>query len=72
MCGGMAGDPFAAPVLAGYGLDEWSMETASLNKVKAALSQLDTTACTRLVQELNSCATAQEVREKIELFVEVK
>lgn len=69
MCGGMAGDPLAAPVLAGYGLDEWSMESASLNKVKAALAQLDTAACSRLVDELHSCATAQEVREKVGEFV---
>jgi phosphotransferase system enzyme I (PtsI) len=71
MCGGMAGDPLAAPVLAGYGLDEWSMEAASLNKVKAALSRLDAAECEQLAEELIVCTTAQEAREKLERFVTV-
>ena len=30
MCGSMAGDPLAAPLLLGLGLDEWSMEAGGL------------------------------------------
>ncbi|MDO3679688.1 phosphoenolpyruvate--protein phosphotransferase [Paenibacillus ehimensis] len=68
MCGGMAGDPLAAPLLLGLGLDEWSMETGALPKVKRALAQLNAETCRERAQHWLQLATADEVRRELERF----
>lgn len=40
MCGEMAGDPFAAPLLLGLGLDEFSMSASSVLRTRHLFSQL--------------------------------
>ncbi|MFC0214562.1 phosphoenolpyruvate--protein phosphotransferase [Paenibacillus chartarius] len=72
MCGGMAGDPLAAPLLVGLGLDEWSMETAALNRVKSVIAKLNREECEQLARQLLNEATAQDIRSKVELFVSGK
>jgi phosphotransferase system enzyme I (PtsI) len=69
MCGGMAGDPMAAPLLAGFGLDEWSMEASALNRVKSVIAKLNKTECEELANRLMSCTTSQEVRARLEAFI---
>ncbi|WP_163856502.1 phosphoenolpyruvate--protein phosphotransferase [Paenibacillus elgii] len=68
MCGGMAGDPLAAPLLLGLGLDEWSMEAGALPKVKRELAQLSTETCRERAQLWLQLATAAEVRSELERF----
>ncbi|GBF75683.1 phosphoenolpyruvate--protein phosphotransferase [Paenibacillus sp. 598K] len=62
MCGGMAGDPLAAPLLLGLGLDEWSMDAGAIVRIKRALASLDSGACRQLADELLALDTPQEVR----------
>ncbi|CRH25405.1 Phosphoenolpyruvate-protein phosphotransferase [Chlamydia trachomatis] len=38
MCGEMAGDIYAVPILLGMGLDEFSMSASSILKVKKLIS----------------------------------
>ncbi|PYI51646.1 phosphoenolpyruvate--protein phosphotransferase [Paenibacillus flagellatus] len=71
MCGGMAGDPLAAPLLLGFGLDEWSMEAGAIPKVKAALSRLDSGRCRELADRAVALDTPEEVRAELERFVRV-
>lgn len=68
MCGGMAGDPLAAPLLIGLGLDEWSMDAGSISKIKQIISKLDRSACKRLVEEIFELGTAEEIRAKLKVF----
>ncbi|WP_010500838.1 phosphoenolpyruvate--protein phosphotransferase [Paenibacillus elgii] len=68
MCGGMAGDPLAAPLLLGLGLDEWSMEAGALPKLKRALAQLNAATCRERAQQWLQLATAAEVRSELERF----
>lgn len=68
MCGGMAGDPLAAPLLLGYGLDEWSMDMNSIPKVKQALSVLDSGTCRELAHRVLSLDTPEAVREELARF----
>lgn len=68
MCGGMAGDPLAAPLLIGLGLDEWSMDAGSISKIKQVISRLDRSVCKRLVEEVFQLGTAEEIRAKLQEF----
>ena len=66
MCGGMAGDPLAAPLLLGLGLDEWSMDAGSMKKVKYAVSKLSKAECEKLVPAVMQAGTAADVRKLLE------
>jgi phosphoenolpyruvate-protein phosphotransferase (PTS system enzyme I) len=70
MCGGMAADPLAAPLLMGLGLDEWSMEAASIATVKRALSRLDSRDCRALAERLLQLGTTEEVRQALRGYVD--
>lgn len=61
MCGEMAGDPLALPLLMGMGLDEYSMSAASILRARAMMAQLDTQECAALVTAALNQTTADEV-----------
>jgi len=69
MCGSMAGDPLAAPLLVGLGLHEWSMSPASIPKVKAAVASLDREDCVRLAERLLELDTPGEIRAELEAYL---
>lgn len=62
MCGAMAGDPLAVPLLVGLGLNELSMPAGSLPQVKYLMGRLSAGSCRRLTEQVMSCRTAQQVR----------
>ena len=68
MCGTMAGDPLAAPLLVGLGLHEWSMSASSLSKVKKMIVHLKRSECVALTQRIFELETAAEVRQALEDF----
>ncbi|MVP00829.1 phosphoenolpyruvate--protein phosphotransferase [Paenibacillus lutrae] len=72
MCGGMAGDPLAAPLLLGLGLDEWSMEAGRLSRTKETLSRLDRGACRRLAEDVLRLDTPAAVRQALKDFAAVE
>lgn len=51
ICGELAGDVSAAPLLVGLGLDELSASSGQVARVKHAIRKLDASACETLVQE---------------------
>ncbi len=55
LCGEMAGDPLATPLLLGLGLDEFSMAPSSIPVVKELIRKLDVKEC----QEVAKLALAQ-------------
>ncbi len=63
VCGGMAGEPEGALILAGLGVRELSMTIPSVAAVKARLRSVDRAAVRRLADRALQCATAGEVRE---------
>ncbi len=65
VCGEMAGDPLAAPLLIGLGVTELSMSPPAIPLVKAAVRQVDTATATRVAQEALTLASATEVRELV-------
>jgi len=69
VCGGMAGDPSALPVLIGLGVQELSLSPSRIPELKLDLAQFDTGRCENLAQGLLQLATSAEVRKKIEAFL---
>lgn len=61
LCGEMAGDSLATPLLLGLGLDEFSMAPTSIPAVKQLIRKLDAEECARMADELLEFRTTQEV-----------
>jgi phosphoenolpyruvate-protein kinase (PTS system EI component) len=61
MCGELAGNALAAPLLVGLGLDELSMSAPSIPAVKAAIRSLTLTKARQLAQEALTCPSAAAV-----------
>jgi phosphoenolpyruvate-protein phosphotransferase len=66
MCGEMAGDLTAIPVLLGLGLDEFSMGAAAIPLAKALIRRLHTGEAAALARQALALPSAQAVRELIE------
>ena len=60
MCGEMAGDQIAVPLLVGMGLDEFSMSATSILKTRSLMKRLDSTKMKELVDKALSEATSNE------------
>lgn len=63
MCGELAGDPLAAPVLLGLGLDEWSMNPPAIPLVKERIRSLSAADCRAVAERCLAAESAEEVRE---------
>lgn len=64
MCGEMAGDEMALPLLMGMGLDEYSMSATSILRTRSMMKKLDTKEWAGYVDEIiANCATVEEVQD---------
>ncbi|HAR6230456.1 TPA: phosphoenolpyruvate--protein phosphotransferase [Staphylococcus pseudintermedius] len=61
MCGEMAGDETAIPLLIGLGLDEFSMSATSILKARRQIKDLSRTEMVQLADCALNCATVDEV-----------
>ena len=69
MCGEMAGDQTAVPLLVGLGLDEFSMSASSILKTRSLMKRLDTKQMAELADKaINDCDTADEVAELVKTY----
>ncbi|WP_373779907.1 phosphoenolpyruvate--protein phosphotransferase [Jeotgalibaca porci] len=67
MCGEMAGDQTAVPLLLGLGLDEFSMSASSVLKTRSLVAKLDSKEMEKLANKaINECATVEEVIALVE------
>lgn len=62
VCGELAGDEKAVPILLGLGVDELSMSMSSIALVKQQVRELNMADCQALAQRALNCRTAGEVR----------
>jgi phosphotransferase system enzyme I (PtsI) len=62
MCGEMAGDETAIPLLLGLGLDEFSMSATSILKARRQIKGLSKNEMEELAQSAINCATSEEVQ----------
>lgn len=65
MCGEMAGDTTAIPLLLGLGLDEFSMSASSILPARSLISRLSTSDMQQLAATALTLATAEEVVELV-------
>ena len=66
MCGEMAGDQLAMPLLLGMGLDEYSMSASSILRTRSMMKDLDTKECAKWASDaINLCYTADEVEKMV-------
>ena len=63
LCGELAGEPVASPILLGLGLDEFSMSPARVPVIKKVLRKLRKADCIKLADEVIQCIDAEEVQE---------
>lgn len=65
MCGEMAGDELALPLLMGMGLDEYSMSASSILRTRSMMKDLDTKECAKLVEKAMELDTNEEVADLV-------
>jgi phosphocarrier protein FPr/phosphocarrier protein len=65
ICGGIASDVIAVPVLIGLGVDELSVSVPAIPAVKATICRLTMSECQALAQEVLQMGTASEVRLRL-------
>jgi len=61
MCGEMAGEPLAIPLLLGFGLDEFSMNPPAIPRAKEIIRSWDTQQARLLAEQAINCVTPAEV-----------
>jgi phosphocarrier protein FPr len=62
ICGGLASDPVAVPIIIGLGVHELSMVPAVIPQLKALISTLNIDDCTALANQALERETAEDVR----------
>ena len=69
MCGEMAGDQIAVPLLLGLGLDEFSMSATSILKTRSLIKKLDSKEMKELADKaVSDCETVEEVVSLVKEF----
>jgi phosphocarrier protein FPr len=62
VCGGIAGDIAAVPILIGLGVDELSVSSSAIPSIKAQVRRQELSECEKLASEALSLSTAFQVR----------
>jgi len=68
VCGELAGDPLAAPVLVGLGVDELSLNPGGIPKIKAVLRELDSGEAKELARQVLQVESAVASRQMARNF----
>ena len=71
MCGEMAGEAIAAPLLLGLGLDEFSMSATSILAQRKLIKSVSKADMEALVEKALDCATSEEVVELVKSTVKM-
>lgn len=65
ICGELASDVKAVPILVGLGVDELSVSANSIPMLKAQIRELNFADCQKLADDAMNCSTAEEVRNLV-------
>jgi phosphoenolpyruvate-protein kinase (PTS system EI component) len=68
LCGEMAGDPLATPLLLGMGLDEFSMSPSAIPEIKELIRGLSTADCERMAKQALAQPGIQAVKDILEKY----
>ncbi|ATZ18911.1 phosphoenolpyruvate-protein phosphotransferase [Williamsoniiplasma somnilux] len=72
MCGEMAGDANAIPLLLGLGLDAFSMSATSMLRARSIISKLDSKETANLAEQALQLETEEQVLELVSKFMDNK
>ena len=70
VCGEMAGDPAAALLLVGMGIDSLSMNAASLPRVKSVIRQFSAKEAKKALKKVRKMNSAQDIRTHMDELLE--
>jgi phosphocarrier protein FPr len=70
VCGELGGDPLAAPVLIGLGVDELSLNPGGIPKTKSIVRTVDTAEARKLAAEVLKTESAAEARKLAQSFLQ--
>jgi phosphoenolpyruvate-protein phosphotransferase len=68
VCGAMASETLAVPLLLGLGVDELSVSVPLIPAIKAAVREVDFVDCQAIVQQVLGLESAEQVREALRLY----
>jgi len=68
VCGGLAAEPLAVPLLLGIGVDELSVPVPAIPAIKALVRRLTLRDCRELARAVAALTTAGEVRARLAQF----
>lgn len=69
VCGALAEEPLAVPLLIGLGITELSVGALNVPHIKTLVRRCDLAACQALVKTCLTLHTAQEIRQQVQLFL---
>lgn len=69
MCGEMAGNPLAVPLLIGLGLDEFSMVPSAIPEVKNIIRQLTVREAQAVAERCLACSTTIEIKDILNSWI---
>jgi len=72
VCGELAGDPLAAPVLVGLGVDELSLNPGGIPLTKSIIRAIDTTEVRALAKQILEAESVSEIRKMSQSFLDSK
>jgi len=72
MCGEMAGEELALPILLGLGLDEFSMSASSVLRARSLMTRLNKSECEAIVEQVLDMDTAEEVVDFLSTTFDIK
>ncbi len=70
VCGEIAADPMATPLLLGLGLEDFSLVNSSIPELKVTLSNVTLEDCRTLAQTCLSYSTANQIEEELRSFAQ--
>ncbi|WP_114570219.1 phosphoenolpyruvate--protein phosphotransferase [Exiguobacterium flavidum] len=72
MCGEMAGEELAIPILLGLGLDEFSMSASSVLRARSLMKRLNKQECEAIVEQVLDMDTAEDVVNFLSTTFDIK
>ncbi|WP_255724818.1 phosphoenolpyruvate--protein phosphotransferase [Macrococcoides goetzii] len=69
MCGEMAGDTTAIPLLLGLGLDEFSMSATSILRARRQIKNLSQVEMAKIAEQALNCSTQEEVISLVDAYL---
>ncbi len=72
VCGEMASDPIATPLLVGFGIDELSVVPSIFPEIKQIIRKINFKDAKKLSDEILTLSTESEIKKRVQSFYDIK